>query len=150
MSGSFHDRGKSHWLGAMAMLALMGAAAVSIPSNAHAGDLCRNVSFKIKNKNNEGFKIKLTKVKYFNDTNNKWQTENVKNLECAMNATCTTGGDNLRDSEGQDITKIRFVYKEYKDNFGWSGNIEGGDKIPDKPRCKKDIIYGPFTIFGKK
>lgn len=134
---------------------------------AEAGDACKNVKFKFTNKHNSGRTIQVVKVKYFNRDNGKWQTEDVRNEYCSQGYTCVTNGDNLRDSEGVDLTKVRFLYKyeltrsEY-DSSGavvgtttsWTANIEGGDKIPTNPTCWANRTYGPgtkgWTIFGKK
>jgi hypothetical protein len=128
-------------VGAMAML--IGSAVV-----ASAGDACTDVKFEFTNKHSSGRSIKVMQVKYYNKANGKWQTEDVKNKECAYGATCTTDGDNLRDSEGEELTKFRFIFK-YKETDGdWSDKDEGGDKVPDDPTCNAGKKYGPFSITG--
>jgi len=128
---------------------LMSSAAI-----AHAGDACKNVKFKFTNKHDSGGMIEVRQIKYFNKANGDWQIEDVKSVDCGQGKTCTTGGDNLRDSEGEELTKIRFIYR-YKGTHStdnWSDNVEGGDKIPDDPTCFANKTYGPgdkgFTIFG--
>lgn len=137
------------------------------PSVAEAGDACKNVKFKYTNKHNSGKPIRVVKVKYFNKDNGKWQTEDVHNEKCSQGETCVTNGDNLRDSEGVDLTKVRFIYNqeltvtEYnargeplRSYDTWTRNIEGGDKTPTNPTCWANRTYGPgsngWTIFGKK
>lgn len=141
--------------------------ALGSPSIAEAGDACKNVKFKYTNKHNSGKAIRVVKVKYFNKDNGKWQTEDVKNETCFQDETCVTKGDNLRDSEGVDLTKVRFIYQEeltrteydssgapVRSYTSWTANIEGGDKTPTNPACWANRTYGPgtkgWTIFGKK
>lgn len=127
---------------------------VSSATIAHASDTCKNVKFKFTNKHNSGGMIELHQVKYFNKANGEWRTEDVKSLDCAQGHTCTTSGDNLTDSEGEELTKFHFVYryKGTKSTDNWSDYVEGGDKIPDDPTCFANKVYGPgttgFTIFG--
>ena len=159
---------------ALALVALVFGGAK--PGVALAGDACKNIKFKVTNKHDSGEAILIKKVKYFNKANGKWQTEVVnqpvtltlpdpekwqffpqigkeKGLICEQNRTCTTSGDNLRDAEGEKLTKFRFVYK-YLAAGKWSGEVEGGDKVPDDPECYANRTYGPgnlgWTIFGKK
>jgi hypothetical protein len=130
---------------------LMGSAAI-----AHAGDACKNVKFKFTNKHDSGGMIELRQVKYFNKANGAWQTEDVKHFECPQGHTCTTTGDNLRDSEGEALTKFRLVYryKGPKDTDNWSDNVEGGDKEPNDATCNANKTYpggkDSWTIFGTK
>jgi len=148
---------------------------VTMSGTAVAGDACKNIKFKVTNKHDSGETILIKKVKYFNKANGKWQTEVVnqnltvtlpdteklqffpevgkeKGLACKHGTTCRTQGDNLRDAEGEDLTKFRFVYK-YMAAGKWSGEVEGGDKVPDDPKCYANRTYGPgesgWTIFGK-
>ena len=142
---------------------------MAVAGIAAGGDACKNVKFKVTNKHDSGEKILITKVKYFNKANGKWQTEVVNQnltyepanfpipidkedgLVCNQGATCTTNGNNLRDAEGEDLTKFRFVYK-YEAAGKWSGEVEGGDKVPENPTCHADKTYGAgknnWTIFG--
>ena len=129
---------------------LMSSAAI-----AHASDLCKNVKFKVTNKHNSGGTIELHQVKYFNKANGLWKTEGLaKDIDCNQGQTCTTGGENLTDSEGEDLTKFHFIYR-YKGTHAsdnWSDYVEGGDKVPDNPTCYANKTYGPgstgWTIFG--
>jgi hypothetical protein len=137
-------------MSSFAMFSMLMVSAVA----AYAGDACKDVKFKFTNKHNSGGTIEVSQVKYFNKANGAWQTEDVHNFECKQGKTCTTSGDNLRDSEGEDLTKFHFVYR-YKGTKGtdnWSDYVEGGDKIPDNPTCTANKTYGPgstgWTIFG--
>ncbi|MFN7931451.1 MAG: hypothetical protein U0Y68_26685 [Blastocatellia bacterium] len=75
------------------------------------GDACKNVKFTVKNQHNSGGQIEIREVQYFNKANGKWQTEQVANKTANQGATVTTNGDDLKDSEGEQITKIKFKYK---------------------------------------
>jgi|SRR5215470_1164605 len=127
---------------------------VSSAAIAHASDTCTNVKFKFTNKHNSGGIIEMHQVKYFNKANGQWRTEGLKDLQCGQSKTCTTSGDNLGDSEGEELTKFHFVYryKGTKSTDNWSDYVEGGDKVPDDPTCFANKTYGPgdkgFTIFG--
>lgn len=107
---------------------------------AYAADACRNVKFKFTNEKNHT--IKVISVKYFNQANNKFQTETIKNVSCAAGATCTTKGDNLRDAEGEDLTKLIFVLK----NEAGENRHDTGEKVLADPKCSADKTYGPMTI----
>src|SRR5262245_9131902 len=110
---------------ALATALILGALAISlskVDSNVQAspitkpvtvalGDACQNVRFKITNQHHECGQIKFQRIKYFNKANGAWQTEDVNNAVCNQGATCSTTGNNLRDSEGEDLTKFRLVYK---------------------------------------
>ena len=135
-----------------AMFSILASTAVV----AYAGDACKNVKFKFTNQHDSGGTIEIRQVKYFNRANGAWQSEDIQNLECRQGKTCTTDGYNLRDSEGEDLTKFRLVYR-YKGTHAadnWSDDVEGGDKLPDNPTCNANKTYGPgstgWTIFGKE
>ena len=127
---------------------------VSSASIAQASDACKNVKFKFTNKHSAGGPIEVHQIKYFNKANGAWQTEDLKDVSCSQGRTCTTAGDNLKDSEGEDLTKVRFIYryKGTKSTDNWSDYVEGGDKVPDTPTCFANKTYGPgdsgWTIFG--
>jgi hypothetical protein len=121
---------------------------------AHASDTCKDVKFKFTNKHNSGGTIEMHQIKYFNKANGEWKTEDLNDIDCKQGKTCTTLGDNLKDAEGEELTKIRFIYR-YKGTHStdnWSDYVEGGDKVPDDPTCFANKTYGPgssgWTIFG--
>jgi hypothetical protein len=118
---------------------IIGLFAVST-ATAHAGDACRNVHFRLVNQKDHA--ITVTAVKYFNRANNRQQTESIRNVQCAAGATCTTLGDNLRDAEGEDLTRFIFVLK----NEGGENRHDTGVKVPRNPQCNADGVYGPFVI----
>jgi hypothetical protein len=107
---------------------------------AQAGDACRNVKFSLTNQKDHA--ITVVQVKYFNQANNRFQTESLRNLTCAAGATCTTRGDNLRDAEGENLTRFIFVLK----NEGGENRHETGVKVSNNPSCNADKTYGPFAI----
>lgn len=118
---------------AVILMALSGTAAF-------AGDACKNVKFQFKNQ--RGRTIRVYKVDYFNTANNKTQTEDVKNLECASGSTCTTSGDNLTDSEGEDLTNFVFWFNDKEDDGDWSStNVHTQNKVPVTRKCSADMTY---------
>ncbi|HKX28661.1 MAG TPA: hypothetical protein VJ302_13260 [Blastocatellia bacterium] len=109
------------------------------------GDACKNVHFKFTNQHHEGGQIQFRRIKYFNKANGDWQTEDVANTTCNQGSTCTTTGDNLSDSEGEDLTKFRLVYK-FKGKgaaANWSDEVESGELTPTNPTCNANKTYGP-------
>jgi hypothetical protein len=108
---------------------------------AHAADACRNVKFKFLNEKNHA--VTVLSVKYFNLTNNQFQTELIKNVTCAAGATCTTKGDNLRDTEGEDISRVVFVLK----NEGGENRHNTPSKATTDPnKCVAGKLYDSLTI----
>jgi hypothetical protein len=136
---------------------IVSAFAVSLPnleSNVQAkplsepapfGDACRNVSFKFTNEHRSGGQIRFQRIKYYNQANGQWQTEDVPNTTCPQGSTCVTNGNNLRDSEGENLTKFRLVYKYKPASAGanWSDEVETGDLIPGNAQCRANKTYGP-------
>lgn len=112
------------------------------------GDACKNVKFSVKNQHNSGGRIEIREVQYFNKANGKWQTEQVSNKEAAQGATVTTNGDDLRDSEGEQITKVKFKYKFLPTGRGanWSDEIVSAEFVPSSPTCNANRTYGTFTL----
>lgn len=141
----------------IAAVVTLSALAISLPkfaSNVHAnpaapfGDACKNVIVKFTNQHHEGGQIEFRRIKYFNKANGAWQTEDITNTVCNQGATCKTNPNNLRDSEGEDLTKFRLVYK-YKGKGGaanWSDEVESNDFIPAKPTCNANRNYGPGSL----
>src|SRR5580765_6862368 len=108
------------------------------------GDACKDVKFKVTNKHKEGGQIELRKVEYYNKANGKWQTEDIPNHVMDQGDTYTTSGDNLKDSEGEELTKIRFIYR-WKDNrasSNWSDDVTSKDFTPKDATCNAGKIYG--------
>lgn len=138
---------------AFASALVVSAFTISLPnleSNVQAspapfGDACRNISFKFTNRHNSGGQIKFQRIKYFNQANGQWQTEDVNNLICNQGGTCVTNGNNLRDSEGENLTRFRLVYKYKPTGAGanWSDEVETGDFTPGNAQCRANKTYGP-------
>jgi hypothetical protein len=106
---------------------------------AYAGDLCRNV--KLQFKNERPVRIKVHKIEYFNTVNNKTQTEDV-NVECNAGATCTTSGQDLRDSEGIKLTKFVFYFYDRESDGDWSKTSrKTQEKEPVDQICRADRQY---------
>lgn len=108
-------------------------------------DACKDVKFKFTNNHNSGGEIEVRAVKYFNKANGKWQNEDLNNLTCGQGQTWTTIGDNLSDSEGEQLTKIKFVYKYKPTGKGanWSDEVESTEFVPNNPTCNAGKTYGP-------
>jgi hypothetical protein len=112
------------------------------------GDACKNVKFKVKNQHNSGGQIEIRQVEYFNKANGKWQVEDIPNQVINQGATFTTNGDDLRDSEGEQITKIKYRYKYKPTGAGanWSDEIVSNEFVPSSPVCNAGRTYGTFTL----
>lgn len=106
---------------------------------ASAGDTCRNVHFQLVNQKDHT--ITVAAVKYFNRVNNKLQTESIRNIDCRAGATCVTQGDNLRDAEGEDLTRFFFILK----NEGGENRHATSAKVPADPQCRAGRVYS-FVI----
>jgi hypothetical protein len=112
------------------------------------GDACKNVKFKVKNQHNSGGQIEIRQVEYFNKANGKWQVEDIPNQVINQGATFTTNGDDLKDSEGEQITKIKYRYKYKPTGAGanWSDEIVSNEFVPSSPVCNAGRTYGTFTL----
>lgn len=110
---------------------------------------CKDVTFVVRNGRNVAIRIK--KLKYFNRNENRWQTEDLQfgNVSlCEPGAMCSPGGaENLRDSEGDDLTKFIFLYEDIND----STLRESATFVPNIPLCRSGKEYGEgpgWTIGG--
>lgn len=112
------------------------------------GDACKNVKFSVKNQHNSGGQIEIREVTYYNKANGKWQTEQVANKLINQGATGTTNGDDLKDSEGEQITKVKFKYKYKPTGAGanWSDEITSAEFVPSSSVCNANRTYGAFTL----
>ena len=118
------------------------------------GDSCADVSFVVWNKTGNSSNVlsrsdvKIDKVKYYNRNSGKWKTEEVNNVTCEPGQKCTVGPDTLADADGEDITKIIFVYKTHSAadpgfSLGeWSGPFESKTFVPTDARCRPGKVYG--------
>lgn len=109
-------------------------------ANGYANDACKNVKFQIKNQ--RAVTIRIFKVEYLNKANNKVQTEDIQNIEVAPGHTVTTNGDNLRDSEGENLTNFVFFFNDREADGQWSRNdIHTQNKLPVTQQCSADKTY---------
>jgi hypothetical protein len=116
-------------------IVLMGSAVM-----AYAGDACKDVRFQFKNQRDQ--RIRVYKVECFNAANNKTQTESLPNVECASGSTCTTTGDNLRDSEGEDLSNFVFFFNDQEADGGWSNiDVHTQKKAPATKKCSGGMTY---------
>lgn len=131
---------------AVSVLLMEGSAVV------YAADACKNVKFQVKNQRDK--KIRITKVEYYNADNNATQSEDINpNLECNPGSTCTTNGDNLRDSEGVNLTKFVFFFNDAATQEIGLGvdvgpqrdwqkiNRTTQPKVPVNQKCSADRTY---------
>jgi hypothetical protein len=122
------------------------------PATVSAGDACKNVKFKIVNQRPKT--IRITKVQYHNADNNKTQSENINpNLECKAGMPCTTNGDDLRDSEGVNLTNFVFFFNDAAVNEiglpadtppkrNWSAlDLKTQAKVPADKKCRAGRLY---------
>ena len=106
--------------------------------NADAFDACRNVSFRIKN--STGRAIDIKKVKYYNLSEARWETESVKNgsERCNNGQTCELQREDLNGAENDRITKVKFIYKEVNSNI----ERESNQFEPTDPVCRAEKVFG--------
>src|SRR5262249_21533441 len=82
-------------------------------------DACKNVKFQFKNTRSNGELIRAQKVEYHQLVKNNWRTEltSFSIGDCANGSICTTKGDDLADSKGVQIDKVKLHY-QWKENKG--------------------------------
>lgn len=103
-----------------------------------AFDACRNVTFRVKN--STGRAIDIKQVKYYNSSEARWESENVKNgsERCNNGQTCDLAREDLGGAENDRITKVKFVYKEVNSN----ATVETTVFQPTDPVCRAEKIFG--------
>jgi hypothetical protein len=109
-------------------------------------DPCTNVKARFKNQHYSGGQIKFQRIKFYNHDSGNWYTEDVNNLICNQDQLCTTAGNNLRDSEGENLTKFQLIYK-YKgpgSAANWSGEVISPvfSVTAGNERCTANKMYG--------
>lgn len=128
--------------------------ALASSSAVDAGDACKDVKFKIKNQ--RGTLIRITKIEYHNADNNKVQSEDINpNLECAGGATCTTNGDDLKDSEGVNLTNVVFFFDERSSEIAldvdkgpkWLPGGKTQAKVPADKKCRAGRTYSGDPVW---
>jgi hypothetical protein len=65
-------------------------------------------------------------------------------VECPHERTCETTNNNLRDSEGERLTRFILIYRYLPDGpaANWSGEVESPVFEPNQPVCNNDRSYG--------
>jgi hypothetical protein len=119
---------------------------VAPPAALTVVDPCTNVKARFKNQHYAGGQIKFQRIKFYNRDSGNWYTEDVNNLICDQGQLCTTAGNNLRDSEGEDLTKFQLIYK-YKgpgSAANWSGEVISPvfSVTAGNERCTANKMYG--------
>ena len=115
------------------------AASTDVVETVSLFDSCKNVKFAFRN--GRRVDIQVTKVQYFNSTDGKWRTESLSYNTCRPGQSCYTGGDNLSSAEGDNITKIKYEFKERMGN-GWTGGFISQEFRPESPACRANKQYG--------
>jgi hypothetical protein len=113
-------------------------------------DACKNVKFQFKNNRSNGEIIRAQKIEYHQLVKNNWRTELVEfstsNGECGNGSICTTKGDNLADSKGVQLDKIKlhFQWKSTKPGSNWSDTIVSSVKTvaSSEQVCTENKYYG--------
>lgn len=120
---------------------------LSFAANAQFGNTCKNVNFRVKNGKNVAIEIK--KVKYYNASEGRWETENVKNKSefCGIGQTCELENEDLAGDENDRLTKVIFIYEDV------NSKVERESQVfePKDSVCRADKIYGfgqGWTIGG--
>lgn len=130
------------------------ATSVAPPAAVTFADPCTNVKVRFKNQHYSGGQIKYQRIKFLNHDSGNWYTEDVNNLICNQGDLCSTTGNNLRDSEGENLTKFQLIYK-YKgpgSAANWSGEVISPvfSVTAGNERCTANRTYGgpSWTVTG--
>jgi hypothetical protein len=111
-------------------------------------DACKNVKFQFKNTRNNGEIIRAQKIEYHQLVKNNWRTEltSFSVGDCSNGSICATKGDDLADSKGVQIDKVKlhFQWKSNKAGANWSDTIESTIKtVPSSEQvCTENKYYG--------
>lgn len=112
-----------------------------------AAATCKNVKFNVTNNHFEQREIQIRSVKFRNPhQNGKLQTENVKNKVCRYGATCSTGGDNLKNADKVDLSAIQVVFRYREKDDDWSREFITQPFTPTYRKCKDNKVYGPIVV----
>jgi hypothetical protein len=122
---------------------------VAKPAAAQIGpDACKNVKFQFKNTRNNGEIIRAQKIEYHQLVKNNWRTEltSFSVGDCGNGSICTTKGDDLADSKGVQLDKVKlhFQWKSNKPGANWSDTIESTIKnvASSEQVCTEGKYYG--------
>lgn len=118
--------------------------AASADKTRSVGDTCRNVSFRVTNGKNVAIDIK--KVKYYNQSEARWVTENVKNKSehCGKGQVCQMDKEDLGNAENDALTKFIFVYQDVGSNV----EHESATFVPTNPECRAEKVYGYGQVWS--
>ncbi len=120
----------------IAAFAVIGFNTKALANPAVMFDSCRNVKFTVRNDRNGDIEIK--RVSYYNANENRWQDEDVPNTLIRRGQTSTFGREDLRDSESDKITKIKFEYEDKNSRQTMTSQIF----VPSNPECIADKNFG--------
>ncbi len=113
-------------------------------SNFNFGDACKNVTFSGINKHNQNGEIKLKAVKVYNRASGVWHTIDLPGKIYNQGQHFTTKANNIPDSEGEDLTKVKFVYQWKGKGRGaaWSNEVNSTEFNPASPTCNANKSFG--------
>ncbi len=113
-------------------------------SNFNFGDACTNVTFSGVNKHNQNGQIKMMAVKVYNRASGNWHTIDLPGKIYAQGESFTTKANNIPDAEGEDLTKVKFVYEWKGKGRGatWSSEVSSKEFSPASPTCNANKSFG--------
>jgi hypothetical protein len=108
------------------------------------GDACQNVTFSGVNKHNQNGQIKMKAVKVYNRASGNWYTIDLPGKVYEQDELFTTKANNIPDSEGEDLTKVKFVYQWKGKGRGanWSDEVNSKEFNPASPTCNANKSFG--------
>jgi hypothetical protein len=119
---------------------VMVAAAVTVAGQA-AADNCKSPDVKVVNERTTT--IKVTKIQYFDECDNKWRIENVKATEIEPGHSATFQ-DDLEYVGGCRISKFK-LFRSTRNSTGgaYDAPIWGGEATPDEGSkvCQTNVKY---------
>jgi hypothetical protein len=120
------------------------AASSTETGNFFFGDACKNVTFSGKNLHNQNGQIKMKAVKVYNRASGNWYTIDLPGKVYGQGQEFTTQANNIPDSEGEDLTKVKFVYQWKGKGRGatWSTEVNSKEFNPASPTCNANKSFG--------
>jgi hypothetical protein len=122
--------------------ALLGAAIAMIAAQAVA-DNCKSPNLKVVNDKTSST-IKVTKIQYFDECDNKWRTENLASTEIRAGGHYAIFHDSLEYVGGCQISKFKLFRSVRKDTGGaYDAPMWGGEIRPDEGSrtCQTNVTY---------
>jgi len=133
-----------HMRRAARMAALLVAAGIATSASAA---VCKKVKFSFRNDSADA--IRVEKIVYWDDSDSKWRTENVKDVECSPGDPCTTSGDDLGTIvDGVQLHHITEIHYYHRHLIGstW-GSLKYATYFPPSPdECSNYRTYGRASI----